>query len=303
MKYGWPLLILFLLAGCEAPGPAPIRDARPPAKDPRQADKPVYTVSSVEPDQNGRHIVQKGDTLFAIAFQNGLDYRDLAFWNNLTSPDVIKVGQVLRLTPPDDSVGRARGVETIALRDNALATPKPIQEVSVLTEPKAQRLPYSDANWSAMNSKPSAEEAARNQKTTPSSANVPTSTVLQGDQDDWLWPADGPLLGSFGQAGGKGIDIAGQMNSSVIAAAPGKIVYSGSGLRGYGKLLIVKHSGEFLTAYAHNQALLVKEGDWVKAGQRIAEMGNTDSERVKLHFEIRQYGKPLDPLKYLPERK
>jgi lipoprotein NlpD len=111
------------------------------------------------------------------------------------------------------------------------------------------------------------------------------------------------LLGAFGEGGGKGINIAGERNSPVLAALPGKVVYSGAGLRGYGKMLIVKHSDEFLTAYAHNQTLLAKEGDWVKGGQKIAEMGDTDSDRVELHFEVRQYGKPLDPLKYLPERK
>lgn len=300
MKYAWAFLILPLLAACEAPGPAPIRDGRPPVKE----SKPAYTVTAVEPDQNGQHVVQKGDTLFAIAFQNGLDYRDLAFWNNLSSPDVIKVGQTLRLTPPDDVAGRARGVETIPLRENSLTRPKPIQEVSLLTEPRAQRLPYSDANWAAMaNNKPAPTEATRVTQPAQPTPNVSTAPVSQGEQEDWLWPAGGPLLGNFGQAGGKGIDIAGEPRSPVIASGPGKVVYSGNGLRGYGKLLIVKHSGEFLTAYAHNHALLVKEGDWVKAGQKIAEMGDTDSDRVKLHFEIRQYGKPLDPLKYLPERK
>lgn len=264
-------------------------------------------VGGVEPARDGQHIVQKGDTLFAIAFQNGLDYRDLAFWNNLASPDVIKVGQVLRLTPPDDSAGRARGVVTVPLHETSLLKPKVIAEAPLLTEPKAQRLPYSEANWAAMTNArirlASAVSTAPNQPV----SSVPAITSISGDQqdeqDDWLWPSSGALLGGYNQEGGKGIDIAGERQSPVMAAAPGKVVYSGSGLRGYGKLLIVKHSGEFLTAYAHNHQLLVKEGDWVKKGQKIAEMGDTDSDRVKLHFEIRQFGKPLDPLKYLPERK
>jgi lipoprotein NlpD len=118
----------------------------------------------------------------------------------------------------------------------------------------------------------------------------------------WLWPADGTLAGRFGAAGGKGIDIVGSRNTPVMAVAPGKVVYSGSGLRGYGRLLIVKHAGEYLSAYAHNESILVKEGDTVAAGQKIALMGDSDADQVKLHFEIRRYGKPLDPLSYLPER-
>lgn len=177
------------------------------------------------------------------------------------------------------------------VRDSGLARPKPLAEaLPLLTEPRAQRLPYSEANWAAV----SAARAA------PAAAS-PAATAA--DQDGWVWPVNGKLLGTFGQGGGKGIDIAGERNAPVLAAAPGKVVYSGEGLRGYGKMLIVKHADEFLTAYAHNQALLAKEGDWIKGGQKIAEMGDTDSDRVKLHFEVRQYGKPLDPLKYLPERK
>jgi lipoprotein NlpD len=287
-------LALFVLSGCESPGLAPIKDkTHPPAK--------TVAKPTPEPAQTGQYIVQKGDTLFAIAFQNGLDYRDLAFWNNLPSPDVINVGQVLRLTPPDDA-GRARGVETLPLRDTLLPKPKPLVEPPLLTEPSAQLLPYSEANWSAVSgTKPASITPP------PQTAPMPqasTETISNSDnQNDWRWPASGKLLGAFGEGGGKGINIAGERNSPVLAALPGKVVYSGAGLRGYGKMLIVKHSDEFLTAYAHNQTLLAKEGDWVKGGQKIAEMGDTDSDRVELHFEVRQYGKPLDPLKYLPERK
>jgi lipoprotein NlpD len=172
----------------------------------------------------------------------------------------------------------------------------------LLTEPKAQRLPYSEANWAAVSGTTAAPATATS--VTVQMPQAPAATVAISDgQNDWRWPAEGKLLGVFGQNGGKGIDIEGARNSPVLAAAPGKVVYSGAGLRGYGKMLIVKHSDEFLTAYAHNQALLVKEGDWVKGGQKIAEMGDTDSDRVKLHFEVRQFGKPLDPLNYLPEHK
>ncbi len=294
-------LAVFALSGCEGPGFAPIKDkTRPPEQ---VAPRPAAPRS--EPAQDGRYLVQKGDTLYGIAFQNGLDHRDLAFWNNLESPDVIKIGQLLRLTPPDDAAGRARGVETMPVRDSGLARPKPLAEaLPLLTEPRAQRLPYSEANWAAVSAARAAPAAAETKAAAAQPAAAAASpAATAADQDGWVWPVNGKLLGTFGQGGGKGIDIAGERNAPVLAAAPGKVVYSGEGLRGYGKMLIVKHADEFLTAYAHNQALLAKEGDWIKGGQKIAEMGDTDSDRVKLHFEVRQYGKPLDPLKYLPERK
>lgn len=319
---------LFLLAGCESIGFAPILDnARPDKrtaeKARQQAQDKASTPSTVQTQQSGQHEVQKGDTLFAIAFQNGLDYRDLAFWNNLPAPDVIKIGQVLRLTPPDDKLARARGVETLPLRETALASPKPLKEAPLFSEPKAQRLPYSEANWAMLTGMSSAAVASKPVAQTidnaaalaatattavdanlkiPATASVPSPQSV-ADNDDWRWPTEGVLLGGFGEGGGKGINIAGARLAAIVAAAPGKVVYSGAGLRGYGKMLIVKHPDEYLTAYAHNQNLLVKEGDWVKGGQKIAEMGDTDSERVKLHFEIRQFGKPIDPLSLLPERK
>jgi lipoprotein NlpD len=271
---------------------------------------------TAQPKQEAQHTVEKGDTLFAIAFQHALDYRDLAFWNNLTSPDLIKVGQVLRLTPPDDAAGRARGVETIPLRESALPSPRTIQDTPLYTEPRAQRLPYSEANWALLSGAPAAtavvlpktavqtgtDAGAENPKGAGLPA-MPATSSSTTDSDEWRWPVDGALLGTYGEGGGKGINIAGERLTPVVAAAPGKVVYSGAGLRGYGKMLIVKHAGEYLSAYAHNQTLMVKEGDWVKGGQKIAEMGDTDSDCVKLHFEIRQYGKPVDPLKLLPERK
>lgn len=118
----------------------------------------------------------------------------------------------------------------------------------------------------------------------------------------WIWPANGKVLGQFSESGSKGIDIGGKAGDPVIAAGDGKVVYSGTGLRGYGMLIIVKHNATFLSAYAHNQKLLVKEGQTVSKGQKIAEMGNSDADQVKLHFEVRRQGKPVDPLKYLPQR-
>lgn len=305
MRLAGQVLMLLALGGCASPGYAPISDkTRAPAKAQARAVAPA---PKPEPAREGQHVVQKGDTLYAIAFQNGLDYRDLASWNNLDSPDIIKIGQVLRLTPPEGSAATAKDVETLPLRETGLSSPQPLEKSPpVLTEPKAQRLPYSEANWAAVSGAgaapaPVAQKPAEAPPAT--AADSAASSAPSAGQAGWRWPADGKLLGTFGQGGGKGIDIAGERRAPVLAAASGKVVYSGDGLRGYGKMLIVKHSDEFLTAYAHNESLLAKEGDWVKGGQKIAEMGDTGSDRVKLHFEVRQYGKPLDPLKYLPERK
>lgn len=308
MKALLAALVLFMLAGCEAPGFAPIGELiKPkPATPVQTVAKPAAsTAPSTAPPTAARAdevVVQKGDTLFAIAFANGLDYRDLAFWNNLPSPDQIQVGQVLRLTPPAALSDKTKTVETLPLRDAGPPLVKTIREAPMLTEPKVQRLPYTEANWAMLNGKVPDVPAAE----IPPSAATPTPATAAPEReasDEWRWPAEGALVGRFGEGGGKGIDIAGEKQSPIYASGSGKVVYSGAGLRGYGKMLIVKHAGEYLTAYAHNHAILVKEGQWVKSGQKIAEMGDTDSDRVKLHFEIRQYGKPIDPLKMLPERK
>ena len=296
---------LLLLAACTSTGPAPVSDrtqARSAAKP--EASRPA--TSQITPSANGLHTIQRGDTLYAIAFANSLDYREIAIWNQLESADLILVGQVLRLTPPPGTV------EIKPLDDEPAPSARPLEEPPLLREPQAVLLPYSAANWAqasgarpvtavAPAAAPAAVSPAPVAATPPAPAPAPAAAA-SGAVDSWLWPVDGTLAGRFGAAGGKGIDIVGQRNAPVKAVAPGKVVYSGSGLRGYGRLLIVKHAGEFLSAYAHNETILVKEGDSVTAGQKIALMGDSDADRVKLHFEIRRYGKPLDPLNYLPER-
>lgn len=304
------LICAALLAGCESLGPAPVHERTPPAKPAGPVQKPLAVVQKVPAAQSDpqHHIVQKGDTLFAIAFQNGLDYRDLAFWNNIADPGLIKTGQVLRLIPPADEAGKSRGVETAPLRQNALDKPIPIKEPPLLTEPKGQLVPFADSAWAAMSAMPAARPVTVPAKEMPAEQKAahPSETMTPaqpGKEEEWLWPAAGALSGKFGEGGGKGINITGERLSPIVAASSGKVVYSGAGLRGYGKMLIIKHEDEFLTAYAHNQTLLSKEGDWVKQGQKIAEMGDSDTTRVELHFEIRQFGKPMDPLRFLPERK
>ena len=292
------VLAAWAMAACTAPGPAPVSD-RSSGRTAVKTEAPRPATPQIAPSANGLHTVQRGDTLYAIAFANGLDYRDIAIWNRLESADLILAGQVLRLSPPPGAV------EIKPLDDEPAPSARPLVEPTVVREPQAVLLAYSEANWAQVsNPRPVAAVAP-----VASPPPVPVAAQPQvpapapgGAVDGWLWPAEGTLAGRFGAAGGKGIDIVGQRNAPVKAVAPGKVVYSGSGLRGYGRLLIVKHAGEYLSAYAHNETILVKEGDTVAAGQKIALMGDSDADRVKLHFEIRRYGKPLDPLNYLPER-
>ena len=313
MKKWLGLFVVSGLAGCATDTPAPITDRGPTAVRSSASTTPPRPVTAkIAPSETGFHTVQKGDTLFAIAFANSLDFRELARWNNLESADVIHVGQVLRLTSPDTPEAVAsKGVEIQPLEIEARPQAQALKEAPLLREPQAVLLPYSEANWAFANAPPAPRPAPAPPPVVvqPAPAVPPVvvpapapavATPAPATVEAWVWPANGALKGRFGEAGGKGIDIVGERNTPVVAAAPGRVVYSGAGLRGYGRLVIIKHPGEYLSAYAHNHDILVKEGDNVNAGQKIALMGDSDADRVKLHFEIRQYGRPLDPLKYLP---
>lgn len=312
-------VLVLSLVGCVSSGPAPVSDRASarggPSSVTAKADPARSTTPQIAPSTNGLHTVQRGDTLYAIAFANSLDYRELSRWNQLDSPDRILIGQVLRLTDPSNGTAQTTGIEITPLGSVAAPNAQPLSESSVVRTPQAVLLDYSEANWAQVSAPRPVVAVAALPVPVPATVPPPSPTPVvpapvvsapvisaDGTVDNWLWPAEGILAGRFGAAGGKGIDIVGTRNSPVKAVASGKVVYSGSGLRGYGQLLIVKHSGEYLSAYAHNETILVKEGDTVTAGQKIARMGDTDSDRVKLHFEIRRYGKPLDPLNYLPER-
>ena len=298
--------IMLGLAACSSNSPAPVSE-RTPARTSTAAARPV--TPPITPSTNGLHTVQRGDTLYAIAFANNLDYREIARWNRIESADRIFVGQVLKLTPPPGAV------EIQPLDEVPPPSANPLAEALLLRTPQAVLLPYTEANWAQVSNptpavaaatppvaKPAAKPVASTPATAPAASLVVPPASATATVASWQWPTDGTLAGRFGAAGGKGIDIVGPRNTPIKAVAAGKVVYSGSGLRGYGHLLIVKHAGEFLSAYAHNESILVKEGDSVTAGQKIALMGDSDADRVELHFEIRRYGKPLDPLDYLPER-
>ena len=302
------LSVMLYLGGCATSTPAPVVD-RSQNTTAASAAKPAVATERVA--RKGYYIVKSGDTLFRIALDNGQAYRDLATWNALEDPNKIEVGRELRVLPPeaDDGqpvvvtkpVGVAKVVELRTLDGNG---------EQVKSSPKAGREPYSDEAMARLN-KGGEATLARVEVRPESKAEIKPETKPEtgaqtaGKSDEevqWAWPSQGKMAGQFVEGGNKGIDILGKRGESVLAAADGKVVYSGSGLRGYGQLLIIKHNNTFLTAYAHNSKLLVKEGDQVTRGKKIAEMGDTEADQVKLHFEVRRQGKPVDPLKHLPPR-
>lgn len=242
---------------------------------------PVKVPAPVEnANKPGYYTVKPGDTLIRIGLETGQSHVDIARWNAIANPNLIEVGQVLRVVPPA-SASSSSDTVTIAIS-------KPVTSSSV----QAMPLPNTAAKPSSSASAPASAA---------SSAAAATSAASDEDMG-WVWPNNGPILAGFDEVKNKGLDIGGSVGDAVVAAADGKVVYSGSGLRGYGNLIILKHNSTYLTAYAHNQTLLVKEDQVVKKGQKIAEMGSSDTDRVKLHFEVRKQGKPVDPSKYLSAR-
>ena len=308
------VLAFAFLAGCAGPYRAPVVERSVGRPSPA---KPAAPAAEQRPES---YTVKRGDTLYSIALDNGLDYRDVAAWNNITDPADIKAGLVLRMRAPAPAVAgqpqtgiQAQGVQvqpatipgsvearSIGADPRAGAAPRAGAEPRAVgdllkTGPKAMKLPYSEENL-AMLLRQSPAPAA------PEPASPQPSTEDGQDTVAWMWPATGRVLAGFSEATNKGVDIVGKIGDPVFASASGRVVYSGVGLRGYGKLIIIKHNQTYLSAYAHNSNLLVKEGQNVARGQKIAEIGSTDSSQAKLHFEIRRLGKPIDPLKLLPDR-
>ena len=231
----------------------------------------------------GYYTVKPKDTLIGIGLEAGHSPKDIARWNNLENPNRIEIGQVLRIVPP----------VAVVVADNGVAVAKPVASSAATATPIAP----------GQVSKPASAPASAASASAPATAATTAATSASSEDDlGWIWPGSGPVLAGFDEAKNKGLDIGGAAGDAVLASAEGKVVYAGAGLRGYGNLIILKHNNTFLTAYAHNQTLLVKEDQSVKKGQKIAEMGNSDADRVKLHFEVRRQGKPVDPSKYLPAR-
>jgi len=241
------------------------------------------------------YVVQKGDTLYSIAFNYGFDYHELADLNHIEDPTLISIGQEIHLFPgrsSSASVSEAKPIETL-LKEQPKVVKYAYSEAAMAQIEKVQEQKYSPPTVAKAESKPEKKPEA---KSAPDVGDEADESGLK-----WTLPAKGKLIGEFSEtANRKGIDIAGALGEPVYASEAGKVVYSGSGLRGYGKLIIIKHNKTYLSAYAHNDKVLVKEGENVKRGQKIAAMGKTDTDQVKLHFEVRRFGKPVDPAKYLP---
>jgi lipoprotein NlpD len=279
------VLFLAMLTACSQHRPAPIEEYSAAQLKRQSKAGSIYRVSS-------------GDTLYAIAFSYGLDHRDVATWNGIPSPYVIYPGQKLRLSPPASAIGRNRG-KSSGVQTSGIKTP-----VEVTTRTLTKNAPTKGKAASEKQlATPQAGSTAK--KPPPQTATVKTtSTPGSADPKSWKWPANGRVLRGYvaGNPSRNGLDIAGKEGQPIIASSGGKIVYSGNGLIGYGELIIIKHSERMLSAYAHNKVRLVREGEQVSAGQKIAEMGRNDQNEQLLHFEIRTRGKPVNPLKYLPKK-
>ena len=335
-RYYWLICAGLILSGCSTTQVAPVVDMSGAVRT-AAAKKPVQPLSGKVRDwRPATHVVQKGDTLYSIALEYGLDYRELAGWNSLVDLNHIQIGQSLRLAAPDTGVKpEENSVQVMPLQLPAIETQAIPSQANAglltITQPQAIKLPYSASAVTQLSNiessyaeqpaaskaavdivpapapAPAAVEAVTKPVATPDkpASVIPKAAPTKEADDtslDWAWPTNGRVVKEFSEAkSSKGIDISGNRGQPVLAAASGKVVYSGSGLRGYGKLVIIKHNAIYLSAYAHNQQILVKEGQMINRGQKIAEMGDSDADLVGLHFEVRQMGKPVDPLKYLPE--
>jgi lipoprotein NlpD len=291
------VVLALVLASCASPpNNAPVEDrglgSRPAVAAPSEPASAVEAAKPLPPGSEnagkpGYYTVKQGDTMIRIGLETGQNWRDIAKWNNIDNVNVIEVGQVLRVVPPnlDPAVAAAKGVAVAKV------------ETRPLGPSNGASAPATAASAASSNGSVGA--------TVPASGPIvaPLASPREADDDvNWGWPANGPVTAGFDEGRNKGLSIAGKPGDAVLAAADGRVVYAGSGLRGYGNLVIVKHNNNYLTASAHHQALLVKEDQVVRRGQKIAEMGSSDSDRVQLHFEIRRQGKPVDPAKLLPPR-
>jgi len=257
-----------LAAGCASQHQAaPVVDRTGRSTEAPPASVAKETAATPRTLAEDQYEVKKGDTLYSIALEHGVDYRELAQWNSLEDPSKIRVGQVLRTKPEE---GRGAQVSKVAISTSLESRP--------LDAP----------------AKPAAKPAALPPKPAP----LPAAT--DGDVLKFVWPAKGKVIAAFEQTRGKGVDIDGKVGDPIVASAKGKVTYVGSGIRGLGKLLIIQHSDEYLTVYAHTSQILVKEQQLVERGQKIAEIGTSDAERPMLHFQIRKLGRPLDPKQFLP---
>jgi len=313
-------LVPLVFAGCASRQPAPVSD-RGPAQARVAPPAPAAKPAPPAPDlsRSDTYTVRHGDTLFSIAREKGVDFRELAAWNNLENAGAIREGQQLRLTPPPGTVATAplrtqgdkvesRPLDARASKPAAVPPPSAAapQQPRASTErlktgPKAARVPYSEQAWAQVSKSDTAAEIKPEPK--PEVKPEPKSETAHAAGDaTWIWPASGKVIATYNGTTSKGIDIAGRMGQPVIAAAAGRVIYSGVGPRGLGNFIVIQHTNDYISIYGNNKGLLVKEKQTVTRGQQIAEMGDSDSDQVKLHFEIRRFSKPIDPLTLLPGR-
>ena len=286
-------LVLALLGGCATSlnkAPVEDRNARPAAATPAGATAPVAGVEAPKLLPNaenagkpGYYSVKPGDTLIRVGLESGQNWRDIARWNNIDNPNLLEVGQVLRVVAP--------GTDTTA------TTARPVAPTKIEARPLDGTVSVPTVGASAPTQTATAPVPA-------STAVVPAASgaAVKDEEVAWAWPSAASIATPFDETRTKGLVFAGKAGDPVFAASDGRVIYVGSGVRGFGNLVIVKHNNTYLTAYAHNQTLLVKEDQVVRRGQKIAEMGSSDAERVQLHFEIRKLGKPVDPARLLPPR-
>lgn len=236
---------------------------------------------------DGIYVVKSGDTLYAIALEHGMDWRELARLNNVEDPTKLAVGQKLKVDSNSGPTAVSSNSASKQVADSAVVEVTPIQPAgAVKAAPgKPVPLPASPADSAAV------KDPA-----------PPVSAAASASAGDFMWPHNGAVIQAYKAGTNKGVDFLAKVGDPVVAAGGGKVVYSGNALRGYGNLIIIKHENKLLTAYAHNKTLLVKEGEMVKKGQKIAEAGQSDTDKPKVHFEVRKNGNPVDPLEYLPPR-
>jgi lipoprotein NlpD len=299
------LVLTALVAGCASRVPAPVDDRRPaPSAQGRPPVAQAVPSAGAPAARPGYYVVKRGDTLYSIALEHGADFRELAQWNKLEDPSKIRVGQELRVAAPEDragvQVGSVRTAGEVEARPLGAAgsAPPPASEGGTKTSPKALRLPYSEQNLALLSraeARPEAKPEARPEPQKPAAV-----VDRAADGIEFIWPAKGKVVAGFAEPRNKGLDIAGNLGDPVYAAAAGRVIYVGSGIPGLGKFIVVRHDNGFNTVYAHNRENLVKMDQNLTRGQKIAEIGNSDAESPKLHFEIRKFGTPLDPMKYLP---
>lgn len=296
MRWALPCVVVVLSACSSRPvriAPVETRNITPSAA-PRVAS--IEEAQPLAPVPPGFYRVQNGDTLTRIAFANKRSNDDLIRWNNLSNPDVIEINQVIRIDPPP-----GEQVEAPVKVQPIQAAPKSAAR-SLNAAGQEQSQPVTTGQATAVDKSASTAQTPAASQQAPASAPSNTASAAIPGAPSLMWPAKGRVVATFDEDKSKGVAIAGKAGDPVVAAADGKVVYAGSGLRGYGNLLIIKHDETYLTAYAHNQELRVKQDQDVKAGQRIADMGSSDADQVKLHFEVRRMGKPIDPLLLLPVR-